>query len=200
MSLAIWLKVGQKVTVGGRELYMMPLPLRKLYGIGDWIEEQSKGVLSEVASDVSPGKSINPLVIISKVMTKIDVSELAVIIFNFPKDPDSGNLINPPTDKAFFDEYLDIPTAHQLFIKFIEMNQLEELVKNLRSLPVVKKLMEAASLTYGIPFLNSLPNATTSNRTQLEGSQSPKSTNSSRQEDLGSQLLGETLPKSPMVQ
>lgn len=184
MSLEIWLKRGQKVTVGGRDLYLMPLPLQRLYGIGEWIEEQSKGVLNEAVAEIEPGKSINPLVIISKVMAKIDVSELAVIIFALPKDPETGKPINPPLTKEWCDSYIDIPTAHELFMKFIAMNQLEELIKNLRSLPVVKRLMEAADLTYGIPFLNSLPRNTDLNQTQLGGSLSHKSTNSSEQEKI----------------
>lgn len=179
MSLEVWLKTGRKVTVGGRELTMMPLPLRRLYSVGSWLENNATDVVKETIAATNEGEVPNPMVLVARVLMRVDVAELAYAIFSLPKDPETGEQINKGLSKEFFDDYLDTPTAQKLFKEFIEINDLESLIKNLQSLPVVKKLMEASSLTFGIPFLSSLQQSTASTQNKPEGSPSPKSTDSS---------------------
>jgi hypothetical protein len=190
MSLEVWLQRGRKVEVGGRELYMMPLPLTQLFSVGKWLEENSGDVLQETIKNTEPGKVPNPLVLVTRVLMKVDMSEVALKIFSYPRNPDTKECLNGELTKDFFDEYLDIPTAHRLFNDFIALNQLEELLKNLQSLPVIKKLMEAASLTFGIPYLSSLQQSTDSTPNGLEGSHSHKSMDSLEQTILEKQGLG----------
>lgn len=190
MSLDVWLKRGKRVTVGGRELIMMPLPLRRLYGLGSWLEENSSEVIKEIIASGSAAP--NPLAMVARVLARVNVSEVCYLIFSIPRDPDTGEQINKNISVEFFDEYLDVPVAQELFKQFIELNELENLIKNLQSLPVVKKLMEASSLAFGIPFLNSLQLSTASSQNKPEGSQFLKSTDSSTQPTSERQETGGT--------
>lgn len=180
MSLDIWLKRSKQVTVGGRELYMMPLPLNRLYEIGRWLETNANDVIKETISTSKDGTVPNPIGLITTVLMRVDVSEMALKIFSTPKNPDTDEPLNPNLTKQFFDDYLDVPTAQELFYVFVELNDLERLIKNLRSLPMIRSLMEASSLAFGIPFLNSLRQNTASAQTQLGGSPSLKSTDTSQ--------------------
>lgn len=179
MSLDAWLSRGKKVQIGGRELTMMPLPLSRLVGIGHWLEENCNDVVQEILSDMRSGKAApNPLGMITQVLLRVDLSETALMIFGLPKDND-GNPINKNLTKQFFEDYLDIPTAHDLFNVFIEVNDLPNLVKNLQSLPIVKQVMEAWTLTFGIPFLTSLHQNTDLAQKTSGGSPTLKSTDMS---------------------
>lgn len=202
MSLEVWLKKGKSITVGGRELLMMPLPLTKLFSIGSWLEENSNEVIHETIKSTEPGKVPNPLVLVTKVLNKVDTSELALTIFSYPKNPETGELLNKGLSKQFFDDYFDIPTAHEAYKLFVELNQLEELIKNLQSLPVIKKLMEAASLTFGIPYLSSLQQNMDSTQSASEGSRSRKSTDTLGETTLEKQGLGKPSQEqtAPLVQ
>lgn len=180
MSLDVWLKKGTKVEVGGRELILMPLPLSKLMAIGHWLEDNTNDVVHELLSTLRKGESIpNPLNWVAKILLRVNVSEVALTMFETPKDPMTGKKLNDKLTVEFFDEYLDAPTAKEIFEKFVKVNQLEELVKNLSSLPIIKKLIEAGTLAFGIPFLNSLQQSTVSAQTKSEGSPSLKSTDMS---------------------
>lgn len=178
MSLDVWIKKGKKVTVGGRELTMMPLPLTRLFKIVGWLEENSNDVIKS-ALDRESKEIPNPMVLIVRVFNKIDLSEVALDIFSFPKDPDTGEQINKNLTKEFFDIYLDIPTAHTLVKMFGQLNEVEEIIKNLQSLPIVKGVLEMMSPIFGIPFLNSLQQNMGSHQSKPEGSHSLKSTDSS---------------------
>lgn len=191
-SLDVWLKSSRKVTVGGRELFMMPLPLTKLYAIGRWLELNANDVVKETITATEPGEIPNPMVLVARVLLKVDVNEIALQIFSLPKNPDNGEQVNKGLTKEFFDDYFDMPTAQLVFKEFVELNDIGNLIKNLQSLPVVKKLMEASSLTFGIPFLNSLRLSTDSNPNKLEGSPSPKSTDLSPQTTEGSSEKNQT--------
>jgi hypothetical protein len=199
-SIDVWLKRGKKVEIGGRDLYMMPLPLSKLIGVGTWLEESSNDVVSETLKNVEPGKVPNVMVLVAKVLNKVNVSQVAFEIFSLPKDPETRESVNKNLSKEFFDEYLDIPTANILVKTFVELNDIPEIIKNLQSLPVVKRLSEAASLTFGIPFLNSLLQNTVSTQTKPEGSLFPKSTDSAERTDIVEQVLGSNPPTELRVQ
>lgn len=173
----VWLKSGRKVTVGGRELILMPLPLTRLYKVLDWLEEASKDVIKETITAES--KEIpNPLILIGRVLNKVDMPVLINEIFSAPKDPDTREPLNKGISKEFFEEYLDIATAHKIAKAFFEINELGDILKNLQSLPLVKELNKAASLTFGIPSLNSLQQSMDTPQSKQEGSLSPKSTDS----------------------
>ena len=158
---------------------MMPLPLSRLYSIGTWLETNATDVIKETIAATRSGEVPNPMTLVARVLLRVDVSELVLNILTLPKNPETGKQINEGLTREFFDDYLDVPTAQDLFKQFIELNDLENLIKNLQSLPVVKKLMEASSLTFGIPFLSSLQQSTDSTQNKSEGSHSPKSTDSS---------------------
>jgi hypothetical protein len=174
----------------------MPLPLRRLYGIGTWLEENAADVIHEsVASGV---QTPNPLSLVARILMRVNVSEMAYQVFSIPKDPDTGEHVNKGLTVEFFDEYLDVPTAQNLFNTFIELNEIENVIKNLQSLPVTRKLMEVSSYAFGIPFLNSLQQNTVSPQSKLEGSQSPRSMDSSQHVTSGGQANGkESESKSP---
>src|SRR5579885_1669377 len=137
MALDVWLKRGKTVNVGGKDLYMMPLPIKKLFAIGYWIEENSKDVIQEAINNFEPGQQLNPLVLVVRVLSKIDVSHLAYQIFSIPKDPITKEQVNKDISVEFFEDYLDIPTAHLVAKTFIELNDVEEIIKNLQSLPEI---------------------------------------------------------------
>lgn len=212
MSLDVWLKKGEKIQIGGRELILMPLPLSRLVEIGHWLEENCNGVVQDVIEDLRGGKEApNPLGLVTKVLLRANTSEVALELFSRSRKPGTKELLNKDLDKEFFDEYLDTPTAQELFRKFIKVNQLEDLIKNLWSLPIVKKVIEAGTLAYGIPFLNSLQQSTDSVQKKSEGSHSHKSTDTSEQVISGEQEIGKSqnltnqeqpnqLPKKEYVQ
>jgi hypothetical protein len=189
MSLDVWLSRGKKVNIGGRDLIMMPLPLSKLVAIGNWLEETCNDVVADILGEIRKGKEApNPLALVTKVLLRIDMSQTALIIFESPKDPLTRSPVNKDLTREFFEEYLDIPTSKDLFLKFIEINQIEDLIKNLQSLPMAKKLIEIWTLTFGIPYLSSLQQSMVSPQDKLEGSLSHKSTDTltpATSEELG---------------
>ena len=158
----------------------MPLPLAKLISVIAWLEENANDVVLEVVKSGQPNNIPNPMVLITKVMSRVNFPEVVYDVFSYPKDPDTKEPINKKISKEFFEEYLDIPTAHHLVKEFAAINQVEELIKNFQSLPITKKAMEAVSIMFGIPYLNSLQQNTVSTQTPSEGSQSHKSTDTSK--------------------
>lgn len=179
--LEVWLARGAKVTVGGRELILMPLPLSRLHSMAAWLEVNANDVVQEVLATMSTSKkNPNPFEMVSKVLLRINVSEVVFELFCWPKNPETGELLNSSLTKEFFDDYLDVPTAHEIFQKLVQLNELGALLKNLQSLPVIKKLWEAATLTYGIPFLNSFQLSTDFPLNKQENSPFPKSTDMSQ--------------------
>jgi len=194
-SLDVWLSKGKKVNVAGRELIMFPLPVSRLVKVIDWLEENANEVIGDTIKTAEPGKIPNPLILITRVLGKVDMSQLVCDVLSYPKNPDTKKPLNEGLSKQFFDDYLDIPTANALVKTFVELNEIPDIIKNLQSLPVVKRLMEAASLTFGIPYLNSLQQSTDSTLTESEGSRSRKSTDMLEQTILEKQGLGNTTEK-----
>jgi hypothetical protein len=204
MSLTdVWLARGKKINIGGRELTLMPLPLSRLVQIGHWLQDNCNAVVQEVLYEMKAGGDApNPLALVSRVLLRVDISEVALELFSIPKDAE-GKPLNPNLSKEFFSENLDIPTAHELYNKFVELNQLESLVKNLQSLPVVRKILDAAMTTFGIPYLNSLPLSTNLDQKTSEGSPIPKSTDTLEPTTFEKQETGNTsqeLPTPPLAQ
>jgi hypothetical protein len=171
---------------------MAPLPLRTLYSVGEWLEENSNGVIKETTMGLKPGEVPNVLSLVTKIIMRVDVSKLIMDILALPTNPETLKPLNELPNKEFFDKFLDITTAHQVYKVFSELNDLEALIKNLQSLPMVSKLMEISSLTFGIPYSNILRQNTGSRQSKLEGSHSHKSIGTSEPEDTGSQVPGRT--------
>lgn len=193
MSLDVWLRKGRKVVIGGKEMHMMPLPLVRLYDVGKWLEDNAGTVIREAIQN-SGDQVPNPISLIATVLLRVDVSSVALTVFSEPENPDTGEKVNKNLTKEFFDKYLDIPTAQEMFQTFIELNDLEKLIKNLQSLPAIKKLMEASSLAFGIPFLNSLRQSTDLSQSGSEGSRFPKSIVTTRPATKESSENGATKP------
>ncbi len=171
---------------------MMPLPLKRLYSVGGWLEKNANEVIRETIAGMKEKNPPNPITLVSRVLARVDVSQLLCDIFSMPKDPETGKQLNPDLTKGFFDEYLDVPTGHKLFLDFVEINDVEQLIKNLQSLPAVKRLMEAGSLAFGIPFLNTLQQNTDSAQMKSEGSPSPRSIDTLQQATIERQGLGKS--------
>jgi hypothetical protein len=191
MSLDVWLSRGKKVQIGGRELIMMPLPLSKLKQIGHWLEDNCDDLVREVRAEIRAGGTApNPLGMVTRILLKVNVAETVFEIFSLPKDPVTREPINKDISLEFFEDYLDIPTSNSVYTAFVELNQLEKLIKNLQSLPIAKDLMTAGMSTFGIPFLNTLLQNTDSAQKTSGGSPIPKSTDISEQRTSSEQDLG----------
>jgi hypothetical protein len=198
MSLDVWLSRGKKVQIGGRDLIMMPLPLSKLKQIGHWLEDSCDDLVREVRTEIRAGAAApNPLTMVTRILLKVDVVETVFEIFSLPKDPVTREPINKDLSKEFFEEYLDIPASHSVYNAFVELNQLEKLLKNLQSLPIAKDLMTAGMSTFGIPFLNTLLQNTDSAQKTSGGSLTRKSTDTLEQRTSSEQDPG-TLKKSEL--
>jgi hypothetical protein len=178
MSLDIWLSRGKKVAIGGREFMLVPLPLKRLYEIGTWLEENCNDVVKEVLATAKNSSDVNPFGMVTKVLLRVNANVIVYQLLSRPKNPDTGEPLNTIT-QDFIDEYLDPPTAQEFFKVFIEINQLEDLIKNLQRLPVIRRLMEVALDTFGLRYLNSLLPSTDSVPKTSEGSLSPRSTGTS---------------------
>lgn len=199
MSLETWINQGRKVSVGGKELVMMPLPVVRLFRVLNWLENNANEVVRDTFRDAEPGKIPSPMSLVTRVFGKVDMTQLVFDILSIPKDPDTGESINKGLTKEFIEDYLDIPTAHKLVQVFVEINDVPGIIKNLQSLPVIKKLTEAASLTFGIPYLNSLHQSTVSTPSASEGSHSHKSMDTSEHVSTEGQDLGKTIQEKPTL-
>ena len=198
MSLDKWLARGKPIMIGGREFLVMPLPLTRLHELGIWLETNCKEVVREFFADAKAEKP-NPLVMVSKVLMRVDTAEVIHNLLITPKNPETREPINSVT-LDFISEYLDVPSAHEFYTAFVEVNDLESLLKNLQRLPIVKNLMEAASLTFGIPFLSSLEQSTVSHQKRSEGLPSRKSTATSAPVSTGAQEAGKSKDLGPKVE
>jgi len=167
-----WLSRGKKVVVGERELILMPLPLSALVDVGDWLEENCNEVVQEAIHLAEGG--VNPLSLVYRVILRADTAEICLRLFT-RKKPD-GTLVNEGLTKEFFFDSLDVPTAHNIFNAFVEINEIDGLLKNLQSLPVVREVLTSMGSTFGLPFLNILQQSTGSTQKTSEGSQSHRST------------------------
>jgi len=180
---------------------MMPLPLTRLVNVLHWLEENANEVVIDTVRNSEPGHVPNPMVLVTKVITRVDFPQVVCDVFSFPKDPDTKEQVNKDLSREFFEIYLDIPTAHMLVKEFVELNQIPDLIKNFQSLPIANKLMEAASIMFGIPYLNSLQQSTSSAQTKSEGSPSHKSTDTSEPVTTEERDLGSTTrPQTDLLQ
>jgi len=177
MSLEIWLARGREVRIGGRKLRLMPLPLSRLHVVGNWLNENCREVVRDLIATQTT-QTPDPFAMITQVLLRVDVAEVAYQLFSTSKDPETGKPINEGLTKEFFEEYLDVPAAHELFKIFIEVNEVPDLLKNLQRLPMVQALTEISMTTLGLPYLSSLRLSTASTQRKSEGSQSLKSTDS----------------------
>lgn len=176
MSLAVWLGHGKKVNIGGRDFLLLPLPLKRLHEIGKWLEENCNEVVQEVLATARNKKeAADPFGMVTKVLLRVNANQIVYELLAAPKNPETGQPINDIT-KEFVDEYLDPISAQEFFKTFVSVNDLDNLIKNLRRLPMVEKLLEVASSTFGLPYLSSLLPSTASAQSKSEGSPSPKST------------------------
>jgi len=190
-ALDVWLGLGKKVQVGGKEFVLMPLPLSRLRKIGDWLQnatlDEVKDVVREAKATSDPWKSV------AAILKRIDIHDVVFHLFADPKDTE-GTQVNPEITKEFLEEYLDTPTVRRIFKAFIEVNELEETIKNLSDLPGARRLMEALTITFGLPFLNSLQQSMGFDPNRSESSPVPRSTDISR--DAITESL-ESGPKKP---
>src|SRR5271170_4508801 len=175
MSLEVWLASGQKVKIGGKEFMLTPLPLRHLVALGKWLEENCNDVVKGVIAQAKASTEMNPFGMVTEILLRVNLNDIIFMLLSKPKDPDTGEPINKIT-KEFVDDYLDTVSARSFIQAFITVNDLEELIKNLRRLPIIEKLMDAAMSTFGLPYLNSLQPNTDLTQSTSEGSPSLKST------------------------
>jgi hypothetical protein len=187
-GLEIWLQQGKEIQVGPKTLLLLPTPLYKLRNVTKWLDETTKGVLLEALKDGD--KDLTPWGIMAGVVREVDMTELCLRIFE-RKNPQTGEVINAGIDKEFFEEYLDTPTARRIILAFIEINEIEDAIKNLQSLPVVRSLMEVLKSTFGLPFLKHLQENTDSGRGTSEGSASHKSSSTSVEQFSDTQESGQ---------
>jgi hypothetical protein len=195
-GLQLWLARGRKISIGGRELLLMPLPLSRLADLGDWLEKNSNDVVQEAIAAMSTSDKVpNPLELITSVLLRIDTAAIAYEIFTAVKHPETGKSVNEDLTIQFFQDYLDVVVGKEVVLNFIEVNQLDDLIKNLSRLPTVKKLFEIVSTSIGLPYLNSLHQSMASTPSPSEGTHSPKSTDTLMGDTSAEQEGG--APKKP---
>lgn len=172
-GLELWLQQGREIRIGPKTFTLLPTPIAKLQGIQNWLDDTTKGVLLQALKDED---TPSPWGLVANVLMQVDVYDLCMKIFE-RKHPETGEPINKGLTRKYLEEYLDTPTTRQIILAFIEINELEEALKNLQSLPVVGSLMEALKTTFGLPFLKHLQQNTDSLPKTSEGSVSPSSDN-----------------------
>ena len=175
MNLSKWLARGTKVSIGGKDFVLMPLPLKKLYDVWEWLEQSCRETIEDALEEMKTSTTPpNPLELIGRVLRKVDMVDVIYMLLTMSKNPETKQPINDVT-KEFLGEYLDVPAAKDLAVKFVEVNQLEDIVKNLQRLPIAQKVTELLQTTLGLPFLSSLQPSTDSRQEESEGTQSHKS-------------------------
>lgn len=174
MSLEIWLASGKTVTIGGKEFTMMPFPLGRLRSIMDGFQKEVEQTLQESAKKQDAG-SFDPFKFIAEVLRRIDAVKVVHNILAEPKDPFSGEKVNPDLNVEFIETYLDLPTLRKLIVTFVEVNELEETLKNLQSLPGIKALLDSTATIFGVGLLSTLQPNTGSVPSRSDDSPSLKS-------------------------
>lgn len=169
-SLDKWLERGKEVQIGPKTVTILPLPLATLIDCMDQFQITVGAALHTLQSD-DPEPFSKLLV---NTLRLFDTSELCLKLFSYFKDFE-GKPINQEIDKAFLDQWLDMPTVRQIIGKFIEVNELAETLKNLEGLPGVSQLLETLTTSIGIGFLNSLRQNMGSLPGRSEEQPSPKS-------------------------
>jgi hypothetical protein len=187
-NIDVWLSRGKKVELGGRELTMMPLPLSKLRGVQAVLEEKIYERTHELVEDQK--RSPDAMQFIADILKSMDFVDMTYHILADPKRPDDSGPINPGLTKQFVEDYLDTPTLRKLVLTFIEVNELEEVVKGFMSLPGVTKLVEVLMTTFGTTFLASF-----SRNSISTAGRSQNSPIHSSQDTLQPTTVGENPPK-----
>lgn len=174
-ALELWLQKGKPINIGPKEFLLFPLPLTEIGKVQGWIDGTTKDVLLEAMKEE---KTPSPWGLIADVLKQVDVYELCLTVFG-TRHPETDEPINKGLTREYLEKYLDTPTTQKIILTFIEINELEEAIKNLQRLPMVGSLMEALKSTFGLPFLTHLATSTDSLPGTSEGSVSPKSSNTS---------------------
>lgn len=174
MSLDVWLSTGKTVSIGGKEFVMMPFPLGRLRSVMDGLQKEVEQTLRESAKKQDVG-SFDPFEFIAEVLRRIDAVKVVYNILSEPKDPFSGEKVNPDLDPEFIETYLDLPTLRKLIVTFVEINELEETLKNLQSLPGIKALLDSTATIFGVGLLSTLQPNMGSVPSRSDGSPSLKS-------------------------
>lgn len=185
MSLEVWLSTGEKVTVGGRELHLMPLSLSKLRKYGELLQNRTTPVYLET---IVKGEQLDIMALAGRVINDLEfLGEMCFEMFSAFKDPDTGELLNKDLTKEFFTEYLDPPSLRKIVVGVIKVNELEETIKNLFDLPGAKEIMRALIPVFGLGLLNSSLQSTDSVPSRSGNSPSPSSTDTSPRTTTDSQ-------------
>ena len=154
MSLKVWLESCGKVEIGGKEVHIAPLPISRLRKVAEYLGEKTEAKFV----DLIRSQQLNPnaMRFVSELLSSLDVSEIVYNLLTTSKDPDTGETINGWLTKDWLEEYLDAPAVKRIYIEFVKINELEEILKNLQSLPVARRLLENLTSTFGIALLSSL--------------------------------------------
>jgi hypothetical protein len=210
MSLQKWLGKGKRVSIGGKEFLVMPLPLKTLYDVWDWLEQNCKDTIQEVLEEMKTSTTApNALELIGRVLRRVNLVDVAHHVLTITKNPETGKPLNE-VSKEFLMEYLDLPSSKEFAVVFVEVNQLEDMIKNLQRLPIAQKVMDLVQTTLGLPFLNLLQQNMDSLQQKSGSSPSNKSdsisgagTTAEPESPLTtkkpSETQGEQNPKEPLV-
>jgi len=174
MSLDVWLSTGKKVSIGGKEFVVMPFPLGRLRSVMDGLQKEVEQTLRESAKKQDTG-SFDPFEFIAEVLKRIDAVKVVYNILAEPKDPFTNEVVNKDLSREFIDAYLDLPTLRKFIVTFVEVNELEETLKNLQSLPGIKALLDSTATIFGVGLLSTLQPNTGSVPSRSDGSPSLKS-------------------------
>jgi len=177
-GLDIWLETGRKVRIGGRELWMVPLPLGRLKKALEAFDERTKGMIKDFVTEANQGK-MDVVKFTMSVLNTYNSTDLVYEILMYGKDPDTGKPLNEDLTKEWIEDNLDIPSLRRLIVDFVEVNEIEEVLKKAADLPSVGIMIQAMTMTYGLGFLKSSQASTALDLGRSETSPSPKSTDTS---------------------
>ena len=153
-GLDIWLQTGRKVNIRGKELILMPLPLKHLKSALESIESVTRDFARDFVVKADRGE-LDFMSIARDVLNSFNSTEVAYSVFMLAKDPDTGESLNRDLTKEWLDENLDLPTMRRLIAEFVEVNEIEDALKKARDLPMLKGVVDALMMTYGIALLKS---------------------------------------------
>jgi hypothetical protein len=178
MPLEVWLESGQDVFIGGRKFVLVPVPFSRLRNVAQGIEEHVRKEYQSLLK--TPSENVDLPGFIQGVVKTIDFVDVVYHLLADPKNPEDGSPVNVDVKKEFIDDYLDTPTLRRFIQKFIQVNDLEETLKNLCGLPGVKQAVEGLMATFGLALLNSLRTSTGSPLDRSQPSPFRKSTGTSQ--------------------
>lgn len=195
-QLQDWLETGKPVKIGGREFILVPVPFSRLKNVAKRVEDRVSTEYREILR--KPAEKVDLPGFIQGFVKTIDFVDLIYHLLADPKNPEDGTPVNAEVSKEFIDNYLDTPTLRRFILTFIQVNELEETLKNLCGLPGVKEAVEGLMATFGLALLNSLRTSTVSPLDRSQPSPFPKSTDTSP--DTSTDRPESGPEKGPMVQ